>query len=315
MNSLQLMGSTDAFCTLNRLGAQSFTAIALTQFNSSLSASIATGTATEIFTFMGLTDLTGVTAQPSFQLGMVGGTPVAGSGYSGSADLDWWYTVDPTTVDGSRLPKAQVSASITSGGVFNAGPGTINFPNLFSSGPATLPLANATLSALMGPPSTPTASAFGLPPGHLPSEHLDPTLKSFASLAPDGKGRLCGAATGATLASIPVPSALLSGTSACLAVAGSAVYTANNSMLDVLVTGCKAVVGLVTVVNALQPDTVDPNAPVVGAGPPYKLFTGAGNVVAACADKNGTPVSLSSCLAAAAYSSYFQFTTDRVIVK
>jgi hypothetical protein len=37
--------------------------------------------------------------------------------------------------------------------------------------------------------------------------------------------------------------------------------------------------------------------------------------VSGCVDKNNQPAVLSACLNAAAYSSYLQFTTDRVILK
>jgi hypothetical protein len=81
----------------------------------------------------------------------------------------------------------------------------------------------------------------------------------------------------------------------------------------VLVSGCT--VFTVPVINVTQPDTVDPAAPAAGAGPPYLLTAGAGHVVNTCKDKALTIVPLSTCLAAAAFSSYFKFTTDRVIGK
>jgi hypothetical protein len=74
-------------------------------------------------------------------------------------------------------------------------------------------------------------------------------------------------------------------------------------MLDVLVGGCKVVLGIVTVVNPTQPDTV------LSGGSICQLTTGTVNGVAN--HVNSSP----SCLAQDGYSSYFQFTTDRVIVK
>ena len=54
----------------------------------------------------------------------------------------------------------------------------------------------------------------------------------------------------------------------------------------------------------------------VGKGAPYKLTADPNtHVVTGCTDKSGAAVNLAMCLDAAAYSSYFKFTTDRVIVK
>ena len=223
------------------------------------------------------------------------------TGFSGSADLDWWYTFDPASVSGSNVPVAQVTASLASS-VLTAGPGTINVMNFFSTTPPTLPFVNATLSVPIGTASAPTASSGSNPPGHLASENLDPTLQSFASMgSSSGEGKLCGAVTAATLAATPVPSALASGgADAC-----EQNYTSSNSLLDVVVGGCTH---LLTLITATQPDT-----DVTGAGAVYS-FTKTGNTVTGCT-KGGIAVPLSSCEAAAGYSAYVQFTTDRVIVK
>jgi cysteine-rich repeat protein len=304
--SLQLMGTMDSFCAQNQLGSRAFTTTALSQFNPVLNTNIAAGAVTEILTFLGLTDLTGTTTQASFQLGMVGGTPVAGAGYSGSADLDWWYTVDPTTVDGSRVAKVQVPASIAAS-VLTAGPGTINFPSLFSTVPATLPFVNANLSVPIEASSAPTVSSSGNPPGHLAAENLDPTIRSFASMGQQttAPGKLCGTLSAATLAAAPIPGPLLSGgASACVAAgSNSHAYTSVNSMLDLLVGGCETFGGFVTLVNPAQPDVVLSGSNIT------PLLTGA-NSIASC---NGTGDI--SCLTKEGYSSYLQFTADRVIVK
>ena len=62
-------------------------------------------------------------------------------------------------------------------------------------------------------------------------------------------------------------------------------------------------------------DTSDASAKVAGAGAPYQFTIGAGMAVTGCKDKGGAVVNLMDCLNAAAYSSYFKFTTDRVIGK
>ena len=69
-----------------------------------------------------------------------------------------------------------------------------------------------------------------------------------------------------------------------------------------------------TEVTATQPDQVDPAVPAAGAGAPYTLLV-TGNTVSGCRDSANTTVTLTTCLAAAAYSSEFSFTTDRVIAR
>jgi hypothetical protein len=94
-------------------------------------------------------------------------------------------------------------------------------------------------------------------------------------------------------------------------------YTANNSLLDALVGGCSIGSGIFSVpaLTATQPDTADPNVTNPGSGAPYRLVPNSARVVDVCRDKNNASVNLSDCLAAAAYSSAFELTTDRVIVK
>ena len=310
--SLALLGTTDSFCANNVLGKSAFTSTALSNFNASVGTTITAGTANQFFIFTGLTDLTGKSSQSGIQVGMIDGTLADAytTGFSGAADLDWWYTFDPASVNSSNVPLAQVTASLAAS-VLTAGPGTINVPNFLSATPPSFPFVNATLSVPMGAASAPTESSGSNPPGHLASENLDPTIQSFASMgSSSGEGKLCGAITAATLAATPIPSNFIAGgADAC-----SLNYSSSNSMLDLLVSGCKILDGIITLFNPTQPDTADPNAPVAGAGAPYS-FTKTGDTVTGCNDKNGTAVPLSSCETAAAYSSYAQFTTDRVIVK
>ena len=84
-------------------------------------------------------------------------------------------------------------------------------------------------------------------------------------------------------------------------------------MLDVIVGGCNY--GFLVIVRATQPDTVDPGAPPPGAGGAYWLSTDANHHVNTCRDRNNVVVNLDSCLAAAAYSSFFLLATDRIIPK
>ena len=94
----------------------------------------------------------------------------------------------------------------------------------------------------------------------------------------------------------------------------SEVFTSANSLLDLYVRGCTNF-GILPVLAATQPDHVVPNAAPAGAGGPYRLFTGAGNIVNRCADRTGATVDLDACLDAAAYSTFFRLATDRVIFK
>ena len=293
VNSLALLGTTDTFCGHNELGTSAFTSEALSLFNNSLSSSIGAGAADQFFIFTGLTDLTGKSSQSGIQVGMIDGTLTNAytTGFSGSSDLDWWYIFDPASVAGNNVPVSQVTASIVNS-VLTAGPATINVPNFFTTTPPTWPLVNATLSVDIGASSAPTESTTGNPPGHLASEHLDPSIQTFASM---GTGKVCGALSATTLASTPIPASLQSGgADAC-----SEGYTSSNSMLDLLVSGCKVIGGLVTVVNASQPDTV-----LSGTGVCQLTVNGSHQVN-----------SSASCLAQDGYSGYIQFTTDRVIVK
>jgi hypothetical protein len=153
--------------------------------------------------------------------------------------------------------------------------------------------------------SPPLTSSNGFPPGHLVSEGIDPGLQSFQSMS---SGKLAGNISAASLAAALIPVELAGGgLSAC-----SQNYTMANTWLDLLVGGCT--VFFVQQIAPTQPDQADPGAPVAGAGAPY-TFTRTGNSVTGCRDKNAAAVSLPACLNAAAYSVYFQFASDRVIVR
>jgi hypothetical protein len=121
-------------------------------------------------------------------------------------------------------------------------------------------------------------------------------------------GEMCGNISAASLATIPVPTSLETGSFAC-----NEGYTASNTMLDLIVGGCHATFLNIPAVNATQPDQVDPGAAAAGAGAPYQL-TMANHSVTGCTDKTGASVDLGACLKSAAYSGAFKFTSDRVMV-
>jgi hypothetical protein len=252
--------------------------------------------------FLGLDDPTGVN-DPAFEVGVINGTPIPGAGYNGNADLDWWYAADKTQIDAQRLAIDRLTASLA-GNVLTAGPGaarvglTIGQTSLFD-------LSSVRLGVTTGITNVPGSST-GNPPGHMAFEHLDPALATFAaagtSLAP---GTMCANVSAYSLAHTPIAPALVGG--AC----GTQNYTAGNSMLDLLVSGCRTGLNITT---AVQPDQTDPAQPPAGAGPPYTLAANATtHVVDTCRDSGNAVVDLDTCLRDAAFSVYFKYTTDRVI--
>ena len=301
MNSLTLQGGTDAFATQNRLGG-ALGGIALTQAQTSLNSSVANGSTSIIFEMPDLADLSGAN-DPSFTIGVMKGVAMQPPGnpatYDGANDLDWWYQPDPSDVDAGGEALRELSASL-SGTNLTAGPGTITFANPF--GPAPLTMSNTRVQATTGSVSPPLDSTNGFPPGHLPEENIPDSLTSFGAMT---SGRIAGNVSAASLATTPIAPGLAgSGLSNC-----SQGYTPSNSMLDVLVGGCT--IFLIPAIVPSQPDTSDP---AHGTGTYVFTTNLVTKAVTGCLH-NGVPGVLADCLAAAAYSSYFQFTTDRVIVR
>jgi hypothetical protein len=170
-------------------------------------------------------------------------------------------------------------------------------------GVVPLSASNVVMNAYLGSTSAPTESTASTP-GHLPGEHLSSSLTSFDSM---NNGELCANVSAASMAAVGVPQSVLNANCA-------EGFTSSNTLLDVLVRGCKAY-GLITVFSPTpKADQVDPAAPAAGACGPY-TFTLTGNSVTGCKDTSGTAVDLSKCQAAAAYSVFFKFTSDRVILK
>jgi cysteine-rich repeat protein len=305
VNWLQLQYATDATCAHDALGL-AIQGVAQGQFQTSLTSGVKDGKMTVLFQFLGLGDLAGGDGAPT--LGVMAGSPVTATGYDGTADLDWWYHADATTIDTSGNPLATVPAQIATGRL-TAGPGTLVLSLSIGGSPSQVQMSSALLSVALGAANAPTVSTTGTTPGHLASENLDPALQSFAGMGtPDatGAGTLCGNLSASSLAQIALTTSV---TGTCSS------YTTANSILDLLVGGCSTAFGLIKVVNATQPDQIDPSAPAAGAGAPYALHTDGSHRVSSCTDRTGQAVALDVCLKSAAYSSYFKFTTDRVILK
>lgn len=301
MTGFTLQPGKDAFATANALGA-AFTSTAQSQLNSAIASQIADGSFTLLLEMPGLADPTGTNA-PGFQVGLVSGFPVLDTNnptpYSGDADLDWWYTADPATVDASGRAEAQLAGSIAAQ-VFSAQASELTVAaNPFGT-IGDLRMSSAAMQAAVRSPAAPLESTNNFPPGHLPDEHISPTLVSFAAMT---NGQWKGNISAASLAAMPFN----------LSVSTDQGYTSANSMLDLLVSGATTFNGFIRLVNATQPDQADANMPVAGAGPPYTFTANSSHIVIACHDKNGAAVPLTNGLNAAAYSAYFKFTTDRVI--
>lgn len=299
-------GATDTFCTVNALG-KAISSAASGQVQKPIDDGVAAGTMNVMFNFGGLDDLSGVSDSAIVLGGLNGTLSPGGTGYTGTNDLDWWYVADALSIDASRKPTATLAGSITAR-TLNAGPGNMTLNVVLSGAAVPLALSSTRIRATTTTANVPKTST-GAPPGHLAAEHLDPALTSFPTMS---NGELCGNVSAYSLSKIPAPSAVLAGGS----TACKEGYTAANSLLDVIVGGCNVTIFItVTAISKTQPDQSDPTAPVAGAGPKYTLVPGAGKAVTSCTDKTGATVPLDTCLKSAAYSAFFKFTTDRVIIK
>jgi cysteine-rich repeat protein len=302
VNALTMSFTTDGFCTANRLGS-AIVGQAQGQINTALSNGVKDGSITISLKALGLTDLTG-TNQGPFNLGVLTGTHATGTAtYNGNSDLDWWYMTAASVIDAMRNPTTALAATITAK-VLNGGPSDISITISLAGQPATLNMLKAKLIGNVGATSTPLAST-GMTPGHLASEHLNPALVSYATVT---GGKLCGNVTAGSLAQVALPTALVGCPSITNLTACNECYTATHTLLDVIVNGCtNPIVG--TLIAKKQPD----GARVMG-----DTFTFTENSsthrVTACT-KNGAAGTLASCLTDATYSSFFTFTTDRVIMK
>jgi hypothetical protein len=224
--------------------------------------------------YLGLSDLTGNTSGP-FNVGFLSAALDPNKGaWPGNNPIDWWFLADHTTVDSSGLPTGQMNANLTSHAL-TGGPNDVSISLSLGGGPAVLKMRSASIAATIG-------SATDAPAP--PPTNIDPSLTVFETVdgTPSGEG-LCGDITVDSLAQIPIPQALTTGSTACGACSGSRTYTycgANNpvsdscnSLLDALVGGCKVpIIGCfisATVINATQPDV-----PAAGGSVQTLTFSG-----------------------------------------
>jgi cysteine-rich repeat protein len=298
VNSLSLPFTTDTYCTKNALGGAIIGGTAQNQIAGALNTGVTNGSITIMFAALGLDDLTG-TNDPALMLGALNGAPVAGAGYNGNADTDWWYTTAAASIDATRTPKTLVAAAIAAKVLNVAGPASITIAVSLGGMLATLDMFGAKMRGNIGATSTPLASA-GATPGHVAAEHLDPALVSYGSMS---AGELCGNVTAQSLRNVPAPTALVG----CGLFNCSQCYVATNTLLDIVIGGCNvAFVG--QQIKPTQPDSARTPGDV------YVFTANAAHVVSSCT-KNGAADTLANCLNNGAYSSAFRFTTDRVIAK
>jgi cysteine-rich repeat protein len=334
MTSFKMAFAPSASCPKDALGGALVgndvfgVAGARTLITEGLDQGILDGSLTINILALGLDDLTG-TADSSMSFGVVTGSPAASSAtYDGTSDLDWWYVPDASTIDASRVPLHILPGSI-SGRTATVGPGEVFMNVSFVGIVVPLDMFNTTIRTDIGTSGALTISTNGMNPGHLASEHDAPSLTSYLTMGTPGgtcsgsscrcfnitydatrtasgtpsacpSGELCGSTTAQSLYNVAVPSELTGTT--C-----NYFYTGTNSLLDAYISGCKYA-GLVTQITATQPDTSRD-------GHTYTFQTDSTYHVNACKKDGVTQSSLSGCLANAAYSSLFQFTTDRVIAR
>ncbi len=306
----------DAYCPDRQLNS-AIASAAQGTINNSLTTGVGDGSTSILFKMIGLDDLGGTSDSNGFTLGLMSGTHAAGAGYNGANDVDWWYAPGATTIDANRNPLATLSATLA-GRQINTVQSNVTISLILGGQPASLRMTDAKVKVnIPNTVTTPTVSNNMMTPGHiLASERLDPALQSFqvTGTADDaGAGKLCGNVTAQSLAQVKIPMALVT-------MCNEGYNAMTNSLLDALIDGCTTTVIIfpVTVISPKQPDKQDPTVPPAGNGPPYFLSsTGANRVVNTCrtGTANGPVVNLAACLADAAYSSYFKFTTDRVIIK
>jgi cysteine-rich repeat protein len=284
-----------ATCAANAFGGAVLASLAQDLVNNHVNDAVRSGRLGLVLWLRGLDDLTGG-ADAALEAGVFSASvPPAELAFDNSAQRDTWFMADGATLDDARVPRARLAGAFA-GTTFTAGPGPMPLPMTILGDVQILDLVNARISFQAGGLSFPTVSSGGSP-GHLPSEHLSSTLRSFDEAT---EGEVCGAIRARSLLEVPIPELL----------ASTCGYGIDQPFLDLLVGGCGEVSA------ATQPDAVDPAAAAVGAGGPYQLVFDAGqNAVTGCQDRTGAVVSFDGCLDAAAYSSAFTFTADRVIVR
>ncbi len=291
--------------TTNAFGRNVLAGAGRSTVNDSLKAAIDDGSTNVVVPLLGLDDLTGV-ADADLKLGLIAASPDPAKGaWPGAAPLDWWFLASSSNVDASGLPTSFVQPASVSARNLRAGPSDTTITLLIAGTPAPLAMRDANIFARLD--GTPAPSKPGAPPTNLAAG-----LVTFQTVTADASGTqgLCGNITVESLAQIPIPEALTTGTTACNSgCSGSNAYSycgkgmpvsaTCNSLLDAVVGGCKATFLCVGAINASQPD-------VAGAG-----FAGTLTVVSGGAGQPKKVPEAQWSGNTRAYSSYIAFKANR----
>src|SRR5262249_1793395 len=110
-------GTAPSFCvpTKNQLGSVALTGTARSNLNTSLQGGIDDGGTNILVEALGLDDLTG-TSDPALELGLMTGSldPGKGAWPTTGNPIDWWFLIDPSTVDANGIPTGKfTNGSIT----------------------------------------------------------------------------------------------------------------------------------------------------------------------------------------------------------
>src|SRR5262249_55541056 len=141
-----------------------------------------------------------------------------------------------TGLDAMQRPLVSLPGNISSSNkLLTAGPGSLLLTLPIAGVYAPLSFSSARLSASVGMATTPTTNVSGTFRGHLASENLDPSLQSFETTGMASVGNLCGNVSAASLSMVPIPTMFVPpGATAC-----EESYTAGNTLLDLIVGGCR----------------------------------------------------------------------------
>ncbi len=132
----------------NRLGTQSITSTALTQLNPPLQGRLSPKGIVNVMTqFIGLTDLTGVSAT-GFNIGVLDASPDAMKGPWPAAGnpLDWWFLADYATVSMGQPTGLFMNASLNARNL-TAGPNNVSLTLNLGGVPALLSMRGARIAA------------------------------------------------------------------------------------------------------------------------------------------------------------------------
>ncbi len=260
----------------NGLGAHAFTATAVGQFNPQFQTDIDNGATNILTQLYGLDDLTGVADPNGLTIGVLSSAldPAKGA-WPGNSPIDWWFLTDPTSVNTTGLANSILGNGALAARALTAGPGDMSLSGVLGG---VLRMRGSRIAATLNGNPAPNVPA-------PPPAQLAAGLTVFQTLTASGTGQgLCGNITVESLSQVPISQSLSQGgANACGACAGSHAYTYCgagqpvgpncNSLLDLLVGGCKVVGCFVTVINPTQPDVAGTDGDI------DTLTLGAGNKV------------------------------------